>query len=277
MKNFNSRTVLLCIVMVLMAKVSFVSAAPQVDSISITIYADCRSWADLVVTPGAPDSTANAHNASQYSSYDPAVMYITGSWTHPSTPGGTDWTFIEMDSIAPDIFKATFNYAPGQFAGNTGDDPDLTADHPAWYFCPTNDWSTNEWVPPTCNVAWDVQRIFEIDIIKADTVAAFKYGVCEPVSLASIGVEGPTGVSDISAFGNVNIFPNPASESITLKNIGGATAMKIIDFTGKVVKEVNLSGIDDTMISTSDLPSQLYLVQFLFNNGKMSTAKLVIK
>lgn len=276
MKNFNSRTVLLCLAMILMTKLGFVNAAPQADSISITIYADCRGWADITALPGA-DSVANAHNASQYSSYDPAVLYITGSWTHPSTPGGTDWTFIEMDSVAPDIFKAVFNYAPGQFAGNTGDDPDLLADHPAWYFCPTNDWSTNEWVPPTCNVAWDVQRIFIIDVNKTDTVVAFKYGVCEPVTVASLGLGGESGVNDVTSSETVNIYPNPATESINLKNIGSASAMKIIDFTGKVVKEVNLGGMVETTVSISDLPSQLYFVQITYADGSMSTSKLVKK
>jgi len=277
MKNFDFRTAFLCLAMVLMAKVSFVNAAPQADSISITIYADCRGFADIAAVAGTPDSSANAHNASQYSSYDPAVMYITGSWTHPSTPGGTDWTFIEMDSVAPDIFMTTFNYAPGQFAGNTGDDPDLIADNPAWYFCPTNDWSTNEWVPPTCNVAWDVQRIFAIDIAKSDTVVAFKYGVCEPVTVASLGLGGESSISDIIASEAVTVFPNPATEFITLKNIGNAYSMKIIDFTGKVVKETNLNGMSETTVSISDLPSQLYFVQFVYSNGKISTDKLVIK
>jgi hypothetical protein len=274
MKNFDSRTVLLCFAMILLTKFSFVNATPQADSISITIYADCRGFADIVALPGTPDSIANAHNASQFTSYDNAVMYITGSWTHPSTPGGTDWTFIEMDSVAPDIFKATFNYAPGQFAGNIADDPDLTADHPAWYFCPTNDWSTNEWVPPTCNVAWDVQRIFVIDISKMDTTVAFKYGVCDPEPLSELF---PTGVNEIKTSEIATIFPNPASDLITLTNIGNANSMKIIDFTGKVVKQMNLNGMLETTVSLSDLPSQLYLIQFVYSDGKMSTTKLVKK
>jgi hypothetical protein len=274
MKNFDSRTLLLCIALVLITKFSFVKAATQADSISITIYADCRGFAAITPLPG-PDSTANAHNKSQYSSYDNAVMYITGNWTHPTAPDKTDWTFIQMDSVAPDIFKATFNYAPGQFAGDIANDPDLLANHPAWYFCPTNDWSTNEWVPPTCNVAWDVQRIFVIDINKSDTAVAFKYGVCEPEPIADLGLG--TGVRNIKTSDIVNIFPNPASDLITLTNIGSASAMNIIDFTGRVVKQLNLIGMLETTVSLSDLPSQLYLVQFVYADGKMSTTKLVKK
>jgi hypothetical protein len=275
MKNFDSRTLLLCIGLVLITKFSFVSATPQVDSISITIYADCRGFADITAVPGTPDSAANAHNASQFLSYDPAVMYITGHWTHPSTPGGNDWTFIEMDSVAPNIFMATFHYAAGQFAGNIADDPDLLANNPGWYFAPTNDWSTQENVPPPCNVAWDVQRIFAIDIAKADTTVAFKYGECDPEPIAELGL--PTGINVVKTAEIATIFPNPASDLITLKNIGNAYSVKIIDFTGKVVKELNLNRMLETTISISDLPSQLYLVQFVYTDGSMSTTKLVKK
>ena len=38
----------------------------QDDSISITIYADCRDFENITAEPGTADSAANAHNASQF-------------------------------------------------------------------------------------------------------------------------------------------------------------------------------------------------------------------
>jgi hypothetical protein len=272
MKKLNF---LLSALALLLTANTVVKSAPQADSISITIYADCRDFDKIAAVPGAADSSANAHNASQYASYDPAVLYITGHWTPETAAGKGDWTFIKMDSIAANIFKVTFKYAPGYFKGNTADDADLLADNPGWYFAPTNDWSTQENVPSPCNVAWDVQRIFQINVNKPDTIVAFKYGVCEPVSIASLGLG--TKINNIEDNNFVSIFPNPAYDNVVIKNTNGISSAAIYDVTGKQVERIKLNGSSVATISVSNLPAQLYFIQFSLTNGSITTSKLLKK
>jgi hypothetical protein len=254
-----------------------VKAAPQADSITITVYLDCRDWKDIKAVAGAADSAANAHNATQYASYDPSVMYITGHWSPPTEPGKGDWTFIKMESIATDIFKVTFKYGVGQFAGNTTDDPDLLTDNPGWYFAPTNDWSTQEYVPAPCNVAWDVQRIFKINVNKPDTTVVFKYGVCEPQTLCSLDIASlcvANSVNNTTNSNGVSIFPNPANDNILVKSANAISSLIIYDVTGKQVEKIKLNGASEASINISNLSSQLYFVQFNHTNGSLSTSKL---
>ncbi|MBN1413481.1 MAG: T9SS type A sorting domain-containing protein [Bacteroidales bacterium] len=250
-------------------------AAAQ-DSISITIYADCRDFENITAEPGSPDSAANAHNASQYVSYDPAVLYLTGSWTPGPTPGDPNWTFFTMDSIAPHIFSVTFKYAPGQFAGNEADDPDLLEDCPAWYFCPTNDWSTAEYVPAPCNICWDVQRIFYIDVYQPDpdTVVAFKYGVCDPVPLESLGLPW-LGVNDAVNENNLIIYPNPSDGVIhvDLTSFAPVASIEVLDLAGRVVSTMkNASG--KVTLNITGMPSSLYFIRV--NDGIHSIYKKVV-
>jgi hypothetical protein len=253
-----------------------VKAAPQADSVSITIYADCRDFGSITAVPGTADSAANAHNAGQFQFYDPYVMYLTGHWTPPTAPGAGDWTFFTMDSIAPNIFSVTFKYAEGQFPGNETDDADLFQDCPGWYFAPTNDWSTQEWVPAPCNVAWDVQRIFVIDVFNPDTVVAFKYGVCDPVPLESLGLPW-LGVNDAVNESNLNIYPNPSDGiiNVDLSSFASKASIEIFNITGKLITRVeNATG--KTTINITGMPSSIYLIR-LSDGVSIVSRKIILK
>jgi hypothetical protein len=238
-----------------------VKAAPQDDSITITIIADCRDFGNIVAVPGTADSAANAHNASQFQSYDPASLYLTGHWTPGPTPGDVNWTFFTMDSIAPDIFRVTFKYGVGYFPGREDDDPDLLPDCPGWYFAPTDDWSTQEWVPSPCNVAWDVQRIFVINIDLPDTIVAFKYGVCEPEPLNDLGIPEYSGIDEIKDQ-NLLVYPNP-SNGLLFAELSSFTPMatiEVFNISGKLVNKIeNATG--KVTINMTGMPSSIYLVR----------------
>jgi hypothetical protein len=274
MKKINFFKLLMLMVFTIGLTTKLVSAisAPVADSITITIYLDCRDWKNMTATPGSPDSAANAHNISQRSQYDPSVFYLTGHWTPPTEPGKGDWTFFTMQTTAvTDVFKVTFKYGVGHFPGKTSEDPDLKADCPGWYFCPTNDWGTNEWVPAPCNKAWDVQRVFCIDITKPDTTVAFKYGVCEPVPLSSLGLGLGINQTNLIPF---SVSPNPTTNQITIKNSQVISTIKLYDFTGKLVKLLQVNGQKEITVSLDGMPAQLYLLQAQQIDGKLYTTKI---
>ena len=250
MKKFNTLAFIAFMFLTLMAKSGMfeIFAAPTADSITITLYCDLRDTTDL-------------------QSYDPSVMYVTGHWSPPTEPGKGDWTFIPMDSIAPNIFKVTFKYGVGYFAGNTGDDPDLLPDNPGWYFAPTNDWSTSEHVPAPCNVAWDIQRIFQIDITNPDTVVAFKYGVCEPEPLSALGLG--LGIDKIKEQSLI-IYPNPSKGLIfvDLSAFSSGTMIEVLDISGKVVKTIE-NAYGKATIDLSGMPRSIYLIKVSDNTGSV--------
>ncbi len=255
MKKLNSLAFVAFMFMAMMVKSGLFElvAAPTADSITITLYCDVRDTTDL-------------------QSYDPSVMYVTGHWSPPTAPDAGDWTFIPMDSIAPNIFKVTFKYGVGFFAGNTTDDPDLLPDNPGWYFAPTNDWSTAENVPAPCNVAWDVQRIFQIDITNPDTVVAFKYGKCEPEPLSALGLA--LGIDKIKEQ-NLIIYPNPSTGVIyvDLSGFASKTRIEVLNISGKVVKKIeNAAG--KTTVDLTGMPTSMYLIRVY--DGTSSIYKKII-
>lgn len=255
MKKLNSLAFIACLFLILVVKSGLfeVLAAPDVDSITITLYCDMRDTTDL-------------------QSYDPAVMYVTGHWSPPTAPGAGDWTFIQMDSIAPNIFKVTFKYGVGFFAGNTGDDPDLLPDHPGWYFAPTNDWSTAENVPSPCNVAWDIQRIFVIDITKPDTVVAFKYGKCDPEPLGELGLG--LAVNEVNE-SNLLVYPNPSNGilNVDLTSFTGLSAIEVMDISGRVVRKIH-DASGKVTIDLNGMPASIYLIRI--SNGSDAVYKKIM-
>jgi hypothetical protein len=260
MKKFNTLAFVAFMFLVLIGTSGWIKVRAQ-DSISITIIADCRDFANITAVPGTPDSAANAHNASQYTSYDPSVLYLTGHWTPGPTPGDLNWTFFTMDSIAPNIFRKTFNYGIDYFAGNETDDPDLLLNCPGWYFAPTDDWSTQEYVPGPCNVAWDIQRIFVINLDDPDTIVAFKYGVCEPEPLNDLGIPEYSGIDEVKDQGLL-VYPNPSNGLIIaeLSSFASVATIEVFNISGKLVNKID-NATGKVMINMTGMPSSIYLVR----------------
>jgi gingipain R len=90
--------------------------------------------------------------------------------------------------------------------------------------------------------------------------------------------EGPTGI-DSDEMNFVNVYPNPATEFVTLEWSGSTpTAVQLMDLSGKVIYSVTPADLNGTsaVISTSDLSSGLYLLN-VTTNEKVSTVKIAVK
>lgn len=77
---------------------------------------------------------------------------------------------------------------------------------------------------------------------------------------------------------NINIFPNPATQSVKIigEEIAEDTVIKIINLNGMVVFEEYMDGNDKLMIDTSSLPGGIYVVKTT-SPGKSSYNKLIVK
>jgi TRAP-type uncharacterized transport system substrate-binding protein len=71
----------------------------------------------------------------------------------------------------------------------------------------------------------------------------------------------------------VQIYPNPTSNQLTIATDLAINEIKLIDITGKTIRSIKQ---DTKVINVADLPSGIYFIQ-LITNEKVITKKLVIE
>lgn len=83
-----------------------------------------------------------------------------------------------------------------------------------------------------------------------------------------------TTVNDTKSFNEVNIYPNPAQNFITISNVSGIDRIAVCNLTGEIIISLNVSSnIAD--IDISDLNSGVYIVQLFHMQDKLSTKKII--
>jgi hypothetical protein len=91
-------------------------------------------------------------------------------------------------------------------------------------------------------------------------------------------VDNATGVHENSN-GEFNLFPNPTSGevNINLSGVSKSATLRIIDLTGKVIKLIDLSKVENSgfAIDLSDLAEGIYLLKL--TDGEQSTVKRIVK
>ena len=73
-----------------------------------------------------------------------------------------------------------------------------------------------------------------------------------------------------------SIYPNPASENVTISNIEVGSLVSIIDISGKVISKTNANSTSLT-ISTSDFNAGVYFVRVMTENGTVGVERLVME
>jgi para-nitrobenzyl esterase len=76
---------------------------------------------------------------------------------------------------------------------------------------------------------------------------------------------------------NVSIYPNPASTKLTIESDGTMSSVRIIDFSGRLVKEVATLNTTFLHIDVSSFPEGIYFVESNFSNGSRTISKVVIR
>jgi hypothetical protein len=67
------------------------------------------------------------------------------------------------------------------------------------------------------------------------------------------------------------IFPVPAREMLTIRNISNIRHAEILDATGKVIRSVNVSGDNEINIPVSDLKKGMYFLRLTTLNAKVTS------
>jgi uncharacterized delta-60 repeat protein len=72
-----------------------------------------------------------------------------------------------------------------------------------------------------------------------------------------------------------SIFPNPASENVTISNIEAGSTVSLIDLSGKIISQTTANSTSLT-IPTSDFNAGVYFVRVMTQNGAVGVERLVI-
>ncbi len=72
----------------------------------------------------------------------------------------------------------------------------------------------------------------------------------------------------------LQVYPNPANDRVTISGDFNNSNMRILDLTGKLVKTSVLNGTQE-IVATQDIPQGIYLIE-IENGGQIETRKLAI-
>jgi hypothetical protein len=87
----------------------------------------------------------------------------------------------------------------------------------------------------------------------------------------------PLGLQDYEESGNFRIYPNPASEFVTIDNNNQIDILEFYTIQGKLVKTETLSSAIKQTIYVHDLPSGLYFVNALSESEITGVRKIFIQ
>ncbi|HZJ74945.1 MAG TPA: T9SS type A sorting domain-containing protein, partial [Perlabentimonas sp.] len=74
---------------------------------------------------------------------------------------------------------------------------------------------------------------------------------------------------------SINAYPNPFTSTLYVDNVENASRVTIINLIGQQVMSVNLTNTNRAEISTSNLPSGVYLVTIVNNQGQKTVRKMI--
>lgn len=85
----------------------------------------------------------------------------------------------------------------------------------------------------------------------------------------------PLAASKAAAESAVQLYPNPATNSVTVATVPTAVSLRLLDATGRVVKQQLATS--ETRVSVAELPNGLYLMQWLAPEGKVLATRRLVK
>jgi len=94
-------------------------------------------------------------------------------------------------------------------------------------------------------------------------------------NLYCLEVAGPTGIESTANAAAVIVYPNPATQSITVEGASSGTTLSLFSITGPLQLEQTLKSSLPVSINISQLPDGVYLLQFTDSQGRKGMTKVV--
>ncbi|MDD3738690.1 MAG: T9SS type A sorting domain-containing protein [Lentimicrobiaceae bacterium] len=119
----------------------------------------------------------------------------------------------------------------------------------------------------------------DIDLTRSKACIAFEYHNSASPKVTKLLFDSEWSTLDsekiFSSNGELNVFPNPATNTINIKlQDSDKYSAKIIDFQGKLIKKVCFAG-NQTKISLENMPAGIYMLKI--NSGKKQYTEKFIK
>lgn len=84
-----------------------------------------------------------------------------------------------------------------------------------------------------------------------------------------------TGINENLTENHVSIYPNPATNLVTISAKENISLVQIFDIQGRIVMEYDFNGTSEIKLNVSELPNGLYNIVALSTKGNSFSAKLV--
>lgn len=100
------------------------------------------------------------------------------------------------------------------------------------------------------------------------------YNGCLATETGTIEVMTCTGINTITEANELKLFPNPATDNLTISGTKEIVSVSIYDFTGKLVKIIETNSSQET-VRITDLAKGLYTMTILMEDQSQGTMKFV--
>lgn len=186
-------------------------------------------------------------------------------------------------------FATTFSVDVRNFEFSPSDLPTVRIGDTIHWEWKAGDHTTTSTSIPAGAAAWDQPISVEFQSYEyVPTVLGTYNYVCTPhVSMGMTGsftVTAAAGIPNGSSPVSLSLYPNPASDRLMIRAKPDANSriesVKVLDASGKVVREFTLSGADQNLemeLSLEGLPSGLLIFEFRENTGVVSSRKIIRK
>jgi hypothetical protein len=87
-------------------------------------------------------------------------------------------------------------------------------------------------------------------------------------------------VSELNYSNKMNVFPNPATNNITVsmdRTIANIADINIFDITGKLMMNVSGVNASEKNIELSNLNKGIYIVNIVLSNGAKASSRLIVE
>jgi len=96
------------------------------------------------------------------------------------------------------------------------------------------------------------------------------------ISVDAMGFEGPLSDGDVMVDQNIEIYPNPASDYLTLDGIAANSTVRILNLAGQTVFESN-SEVSQMRVDVQHFATGLYILNVQDQNKVSTSQKLLIQ
>lgn len=105
-------------------------------------------------------------------------------------------------------------------------------------------------------------------------VCAIAYNSCGSNMYCEELAVGNVGITEIPGFAEVRVYPNPATQTLTVSGASAGTRLGIYDALGRLMKQTVLKGGKD-QIDVRQLSAGIYIMRFTDKNGRRGNVKFV--